>query len=268
MESEKKRYYEKTVDLLLSVFQELNFGKYIRRENITDRKNRILSKEFGPTFSGNNFLLCDNFIFFAPWLVAAYDAIRCNSFEETALPDKVLKYDSIKSIQYSLMPCETYIKIYTHSGKSLNIFDGVPNAETYSDVNSYKDAVLNGTYKKRTICMLACIYALAALNQCQDTAYTDVYHSIETNIKLLLSYYHDSQDVKKKYGDFPSFDIVSCEYSENTVAIGIDKLSFAIDEAKAMQVEERTQSFEHSLERKMEETRKQYEKLKKQQSQH
>lgn len=257
MESQKKKVYEKTVNLLLSVFQELGLGNFIRHENITDRKNRILTKTFGPAFSGDNFLLCDNFIIFAPWLVASYDAIRCNSFEETALPDKVLKYCSIKSIQYCLMPCETYIRICTHNEKSFIIFDDVPNAKTYGDVKSYKASVLNGTYKKRTICILACIYALTALNKYINTAYEDVYHSIETNIKLLLSYYRDDQDSAKKHGAFPSFDFVSCAYNENVVSKGLEKISDAIEIAKAEQSQEMVQSFANTLERKMEETRKQ-----------
>ena len=156
------------------------------------------------------------------------------------------------------MPTETNIKIDVGKGWFKNLYSGVPRAETYSDVKSYEKAVFNGSYKSRTICYLATLYALTALYNA-SSAYEDTYLEIEKNIKRLVEYQKDTNNVSKKYGEFFSFDFVTCYYDSNNVEEALEKISSVKSEIMFEERQEIRESIIQTFENKFEETKEQYE---------
>lgn len=265
MNNEKWKYYNKIVDLLLDLFKDLTgSNSYMRSYDISDRKNRIIIKNFGESFSRDNILFCEKFLFFGPDVVVTFDKMYHYAFEadDKITPNRVLDFENIKKIKYGLMPCRTYINITSFDDVSSEIFNGVPNAETYSDVKLYSNSVNSGYYKVRTICILACIYALSALKKCKENEYEITYKKIEANIKKLKEYQQDKNNYDKKYGNFFSFEFVECDYDSEKVEYNLDLIESAKGEAREEERMERRENIERALERKFEETREQYEKMK------
>ena len=258
-EDTKDKTYEKTVTLLLNVFKELcGDTSFFRREDISDKKNQKLLKEYGFDFSREKILFCDKFLIFAPSLVVTADYFRSCTFEEAVAPNQIVSFKDIKRISYNLMPTQTTIKIDMGRGEFRELYSGVPRAETYSDVKAYEKAVSNGSYKSRTICYLATIYALTALRNI-TCEYENTYREIEKNIKKLIEYQKDTTDFSKKYGAFFSFDFVTCYYNPNDVEEALDRISSVKEEAKAEEIQERKEAFMQALEKKFEEAKGQHE---------
>lgn len=256
--TEKERIYEKTTTLLLNVFKDLcGDTSFFRKEDISDKKNLKLLKEYGHQFSREKILFCDKFLVFAPSLIVTADYFRSYSFDETTVPNRIVSFKDIKRISYNLMPTETNIKIDVGKGWFRDLYNGVPRAETYSDVKSYEKAVSNGSYKSRTICYLATIYALTALHNA-STKYEDTYLEIERNIKRLIQYQKDSSNISKKYGDFFSFEFVTCCYDSSNVEEALEKISSVKSEIMFEERQEIKESFMQTLENKFEEAKEQY----------
>jgi len=233
-------------------------SSFLRGEEISDRKNQRIIKEYGNSFSREKILFCDKSLVFTPSLLVTADYFRSYSFEETVASNRIISFKEIRRISYNLMPTETNIKIDIGKGGFRELYNGVPRAETYSDVKTYERDVCNGSYKSRTICYLATIYALTALHNAVGE-YEKVYSEIERNIKKLIEYQKDTDDLSKKYGDFFSFDFVTCYYNLNDVEKALDKISSVKAEVKAEESQERKEAFMQTLEKKFEEAREQYE---------
>ena len=157
------------------------------------------------------------------------------------------------------MPCQTNIELACDNRPFREVYYGVPNAESYSDVKSYEKSVAKGTYKARTICYLATLYALTALYNASEK-YEKVYLEIEQNIRQLIEYQNDTNDVHKKYGEFFSFDFVTCKYDSTEVEEALEKIASVKEEVKFEEAQERKEQFIQTLEKKFEEAREQYEK--------
>lgn len=263
MGTEKDTYYEKTVDLILSVFKDLrNDNSYAKRNELSDRKRNTIAKAYGPTFSGSNVLFCDKFLLFAPSLVATHEALHSNLFNVCAAPKNVLRFDRIKEIRYELMPCHTSIRITSTAGATMKLYDGVPQSQDYSVAKSYVHSVQTGSYKSYTICLLSCIYALSAMHRCKPTEYASTYKTIEKNIKQLVAYYRATNNTERKYGNFFSFDFVICDYDPETVEKGLDNIESVMEDLEAIHEEEkaeRREQFSRALERQMDKAREQLE---------
>lgn len=259
MKSDK--YYKKTTDLILNVFRDLcGDTSFLRMDEISDRKNRIIVNDHGTDFSRENILFCDKFLFFSPSLIVTPSQLRYHFFNEDAIRNKVIQFKDIKKIQYSLMPCRTSISISTSTSALREIYDGVPkNAQTYADVKEYERAVAKGTYKARTICLLATIYALTALCNCSEDECESTYAQIERNIKQLVAYQKDVSNDSKKYGDFFSFDFVTCKYNHSDAQEGLDKILSVKQEIKTERREEVVSGIVNSFESQFEKVREQYE---------
>lgn len=255
----KESVYKKTTTLLLNVFKELcGDSSFFKGEDISDKKNKKLIKEYGCDFSKEKILFCDKFMIFAPSFVVTTDHFRSYSFNDIAAPNHTVSFKKIKRIRYNLMPTKTNIEINLGKWDFIELYNGVPKAETYSDVRSYEKSVNKGTYKSRTICYLATIYALTALYNATDE-YESVYLDIERNIKKLIEYQKDTSDISKKYGNFFSFDFVTCHYEENEVENALEFISSVKVEVRAEEIQERKEAVVQALEKKFDETREQYE---------
>ena len=264
MNNEKDKYYEKTVDLILSVFKVLrNDTHFSKRGELSDRKRNILVKAYGPAFSDENLLFSGKFILFAPSFVASRKALHSCSLETYVAPKNILSFDSIKEIRYELMPCQTTIRITRTNGSTMKLYDGVPRGETYASAKAYAHSVQTGAYKEYTICLLSCIYALTAMRRCKPAECESTYKIIEKNVKQLVADQQDTENAEKKYGCFPSFDFVHCDYDPKIVEKGLDHIEFVMEELEMHREEdaaERKEQFARTLERKMDEARQQYEK--------
>ena len=253
----KSEIYKKTTDLLLNSYKELcGDTSYIKGYEISDKKNQKIIKKYGSSFSREKILFCDKSLIFTPSLLVTADSIRCYSF---SIDNGIINFKDIDRMCYNLMPTKTNIKINLGRWEFRKLYDGVPIAETYSDIKSYEKSVNSGRYKARTICYLATIYALTALYKASSNEYEKVYLEIEKNIKRLIEYQKDTNDISKRYGNFFSFDFVTCYYDFNEVEEALEKISSVKAEVRADEIQERKERFAQCLEKKLEETREQYE---------
>lgn len=78
----------------------------------------------------------------------------------------------------------------------------------------------------------------------------------------MKEYQQDKNNYDKKYGNFFSFEFVECDYDSEKVEYNLDLIESAKGEAREEERMERRENIERALERKFEETREQYEKMK------
>ena len=258
--SSKKTYYEKTVNLILSIYDDIRGMSFWKADKINDRKHRILVKEFGSPYVRENLLFTDKFLVFPPLYLATTDFIYYHGFEGYSVSDKLVYFSNIKEIRYSLMPCQTQIKIVTQDGSEKLILDNVPHIETYSDLKAYERSVNSGSYKTSTVCFLATLYALTALYRYKGNAYENMYQEIKANIALLIHYLEENDTAEIRYGKFFSFDFVTCVFDSQTVDRALEKIDSVKEEIHETEIEERREQFARTLDRKMEEARKEYDK--------
>ncbi len=233
MTPECKKYYEKTTELLLGVFKRLWGTKcWMGKEDLSDRKSRILVKEIGKGFSKENIVICEKFLIFVPSIVISYDSLYSYYFDGDVVKNRIINFKEIEEIKYELMPCRTAIELVTKDGRCSEIFNDVPDAKTYSEVKSYENFVHSGAYKCHTICFLTALYALTALYRCGTGEYEKTYLKIEKNINLLIENQKNTEDFNKKYGDFDSFDFVSCRYDFEEVNYALDEISSVAEEVR------------------------------------
>lgn len=263
MDNERKEYYEKITDLLLSVQKRIYGDNYIKASSLSDRQNRILLKNYGEEFSREKVLFLPKFLIFAPSFVATPDALYFYRFEEDLCKNHILKFNNVKEIKYSLMPLKTEIHLTMCDGRKKLLYNGTPNAQTYDAAKRYEKSVMDGTYKNYTIWILICIYTLTALKRSKQDEWNKTYLEIEKNINNLLEYQKAEKSSSQFYGDFCSFDFVTCSYNSKEVEDSLNFISQAIAEARAERQDEIVTGVQNFVESEMKRTQREMERTQK-----
>lgn len=253
MNNDKAKYYDRLTQLILSAFEKICEDKsFIRGSKLSDRKRRIIVKEYGESFCKDGILFSDKFIFLAPSLVVTPNAMYSYLFDEKMLKNNTLFFNDIKEIRYKVIPLCLTIEIVRHNGTTSTIYNYIPYASSYSDVKAYEKEVKSGRYKDRTLCYVICIYALTALSKCSVVDCDRKILEIENNIKGLIECFFNKSDTTMLYGNLMSFDFVKCCYDPQIVERNLRKIAEIKGEVYNLRKEELIGNLHNAINRSVE----------------
>lgn len=259
--SEKDKAYQHVTDTLLSFCSNLfGFCDYIKGAELSSRQNKILTKNYGTAFSRDQVLFAEKF------LISAEDAVtketaRLFGLDSDVCKNRMLNFKHITEIEYTAMPLHREIWI-TLSGSKKRIHDGLPIANSYSDIKYAAKAIEEGYYKKRTVWLVAVIYALTAMARCRPNEYLSKAESVNENLLKLLECCQKGNSSTCFYGDLPSFDFVECVFSADTVEKDLDTVSMRLEEAKEEAKAERMERITEAVSNHIEYSMQDYERRK------